>query len=153
MAQDFSQRLPYMARMVSNVLWHQLEQALRRFSLTHAQLAALAQLGLEHPHALSGAQMGHRVGVTAQAMSNAIADLLDRGLVTRQPNPNHGRILDVTITEDGMDLLDRAQIAGKDVEDRAMTELTPAQQRQLKGLLRKVMVSLDLYLPDTGEAE
>ncbi|MDT0300827.1 MarR family winged helix-turn-helix transcriptional regulator [Streptomonospora wellingtoniae] len=139
-----------MARMIGNTLGQQLEQALRHFSLTHAQLAALAQLGLAHPEPLTGTRLAHRAGVTPQAMSNAVSDLQDRGLVARQANPNHGRVLDVTITGDGRDLLDRAQVAAKSVEDRAMSALTPAQEHQLKELLRTVMVTLDLYLPDTG---
>lgn len=151
MAQDFSQRLPYMTRMIGTTLWHQLGGTLRRFSLTHAQLAALAQLGLEHPAALSNVQMAQRAGVTAQAMSHAIGDLHNRGLITRQPNPHHGRILDVTITDEGMAELDRAQVAVRAVEDRALSALTSAQQRQLKDLLRKVMINLDLYLPDTDD--
>ncbi|MFG2502299.1 MarR family winged helix-turn-helix transcriptional regulator [Streptomyces sp. NPDC048441] len=148
MAQDFSQRLPYLMRTVSNAMSQQLERTLRRLSLTHAQLAALAQLGLEHPGALSGAEMGHRAGVTAQAMSSALADLEARGLVERRPNPGHSRVVDVTITDDGIALLDRAQTAARDVEARALAALTPAQQRQLRAILRRLMVSMDLYLPD-----
>ncbi|WP_413804835.1 MarR family winged helix-turn-helix transcriptional regulator [Streptomyces sp. OE57] len=150
MVEDFGQRLPYMMRMVSTALSQQLDRTLRKFSLTHAQLAALAQLGLEKPNGLSGAELCRRAGVTAQSMSSAIASLLDRGLVVRAPHPTHGRILDVRITESGLDLLERAQAATKAVEDRALATLTAAQQRELRALMRQIMADMDLYLPEVS---
>lgn len=148
MGEDFGQRLPYMMRRVSNSLSQQLDRALRGFSLTHAQLAALAQLGLEDPNALSGAELGHRAGVTAQSMSAALASLLERGLVVRAPHPTHGRILQVRITPAGVELLDRVQAATKRVEERALACLTEQQQAQLRTLLRQMMREMDIYVPD-----
>ncbi len=148
MVRDYGQRLPYMMRMVSNALSQQLERTLRPFSLNHAQFAALAQLGLEYPDGLSGAELGHRAGVTAQSMSAAIASLLDRGLVIRTPHPTHGRILEVRITAEGLELVERAQAAAKGVEDRAVAGLTPAQQAELRVLLRHITRTLGLYLPE-----
>jgi DNA-binding MarR family transcriptional regulator len=149
--EDFGQRLPYMMRMVSNTLSRQLEKTLHRFALTHAQLSALAQLGLDRSGALCGAELGYRAGVTAQSMSSAIVSLLDRGLVVRAPNPAHGRMLDVTITPAGLELLERAQAATKVVEDRALHTLSADQQRELRQLLREVMTSMGLYLPEAPE--
>jgi len=149
--EDFGRRLPYMMRMVSNALSLQLERALRQFSLTHAQLAALAHLGLESPGALSGAELGHRAGVTAQSMSAAIASLLERGLVVRAPHPTHGRRLDVQITASGLELLDRAQAATKAVEVRALAPLSPDQHRELRAILRQMMIAMDVYLPDSAD--
>ena len=151
MAEDFGQRLPYMMRMVSGVLSQQLERTLRGFSLTHAQFAALAQLGLESPGALSGAELGHRAGVTAQSMSAAISSLLERGLVVREPHPTHGRVLDVRITPAGLELLERAQAATKVVEGRALALLTPDQQGELRAILRQMMIAMDIYLPDSAD--
>jgi DNA-binding MarR family transcriptional regulator len=145
--EDYGQRLPYMMRMVSSTLSQQLERTLRRFSLTHAQLSALAQLGLEDPNALSGAELGHRAGVTAQSMSTAVSALLERGLVMRAPHPTHGRILQVRITPEGLELLEQAQAATKAVEDKALASLSQPQERELRALLRQIMISMDLYLP------
>ncbi|MCI3928203.1 MarR family winged helix-turn-helix transcriptional regulator [Streptomyces sp. AN091965] len=148
MVTDYGQRLPYIMRMVSNALSQQLERTLRQFSLNHAQFAALAQLGLEQPGGLSGAELGHRAGVTAQSMSAAVASLLDRGLVSRTPHPTHGRILEVRITPEGLDLVERAQAAAKHVEDRAVAGLTPAQQGELRALLGQITRTLGLYAPE-----
>ncbi len=146
MDQDFSERLPYTVRMVSQALSQQLERTLRPIGLTHAQLSALAQLGLEPSCGFSGAELASRAGVTPQSMSTAIASLLERGLVVRTPHPTHGRVLEVRITADGAALLFRAQAAAKTVEDRAVAQLSEEEHTQLKGLIHKVMQTLDLYV-------
>jgi DNA-binding MarR family transcriptional regulator len=149
--EDFGQRLPYMMRMVSNELSRQLERVLRPFSLTHAQLAALAQLGVARPGALTSAELGRRAGVTAQSMSTATASLLDRGLVIRAPDPTHGRKLDIQITAAGMELLERAQAATKRVEERALAPLTPDQQHEFRTVLRQLMLAMDVYVPESDD--
>lgn len=151
MPEDFGQRLPYMMRMVTNELSRQLERVLRPFSLTHAQLAALAQLGVASPGALTSAELGRRAGVTAQSMSTATASLLDRGLVIRAPDPTHGRRLDIQITAAGMELLERAQAATKRVEERALAPLTPDQQHEFRAVLRQLMLAMNIYVPESGD--
>ena len=101
MAQEYIQRLPYTMRMVSQALSQQLERTLRPLGLTHAQLAALAQLESQPAFGLSGANLANRAGVTPQSMSTAIGSLLERGLVVRTPHPTHGRVLEVRITAEG----------------------------------------------------
>jgi DNA-binding MarR family transcriptional regulator len=145
-AQDFSQRLPYTMRMVSQALSQQLERTLRPLGLTHAQLAALAQLGLDRSHGFSGAELANRAGVTPQSMSTAIASLLERELVVRTPHPTHGRVLEVRITAEGARLLERAQAAAKTVEDRAVAQLSDEEHAQLSSLVHRVMETLDLYV-------
>ena len=62
MVDDFGQRLPYLLRRVNAALSQRLDRTLRGYSLTQAQLSALALLGLEHPDGLSGAELSHRSG-------------------------------------------------------------------------------------------
>ena len=146
MAENFEQRLTYLMRRVSTTLAQAVDKALRDFSLTHAQYGALAQLGLVDPTALSAATMAERNGITAQSMSTAIAGLLDRGLVRREPHPTHGRILQVRITPEGTELLARAHAATGAAEDRALACFDDEQRRQLRSALRRTMRAMNLYL-------
>jgi DNA-binding MarR family transcriptional regulator len=132
--------------MVSQALSQQLERTLRPLGLTHAQLAALAQLGLDRSHGFSGAELANRAGVTPQSMSTAIASLLERELVVRTPHPTHGRVLEVRITSEGARLLERAQAAAKTVEDRAVAQLSDEEHAHLSSLVHRVMETLDLYV-------
>jgi DNA-binding MarR family transcriptional regulator len=143
-AQDFSQRLPYTLRMVSQALSQQLERKLRPLGLTLAQLGVLVQLGLDRSRGFSGAELAIRVGVTPQTMSTAIGSLLERGLVVRTPHPTHGRVLEVRITAEGLHLLGRAQVATRVVEDRAVSQLSEKEQAMLASLVHRVMETLDL---------
>ncbi len=145
-AENFEERLTYLMRRVSTSLAQDVDRTLRNFSLTHAQYGALAQLGLVDPEALSAATMAERNGITAQSTSTAIAGLLDRGLIRREPHPTHGRILQVRITPGGAELLTRAHAATKKAEDRALASLDESQQRALRGALRTMMQAMGLYL-------
>lgn len=151
---EFEQRLTYLMRRVSTVLAQDVDRALREVSLTHAQYGALAQLGLVDPEALSAATMAERNGITAQSTSTAIAGLLDRGLVHREPHPTHGRILQVRITAAGARLLGRAHAATGMAEDRALAFVGADQQQVLRGALQQTMqaMGLYLYLPVHGDA-
>jgi DNA-binding MarR family transcriptional regulator len=146
MALNFEERLTYLLRRVSAALALDVDRVLRDFSLTHAQYGALAQLGLVDPEALSAATMAERNGITAQSTSTAIAGLLDRGLVRREPHPSHGRILQVRITPEGAELLARAHAATGKAEDRALASLDEGQRRVLRDALRTTMQAMGLYL-------
>jgi len=145
-AENFEERLTYLMRRVSTALAQHVDRALRHVSLTHAQYGALAQLGLVDPEALSAATMAERNGITAQSASSAIAGLLDRGLVRRDPHPTHGRILQVRITPTGSELLARAHAATGEAEHRALACLDERQQHVLRDALRTTMQAMGLYL-------
>lgn len=147
MVDHYAQRLPYLMRVTSHALSQQLERTLRPFGLTHAQLAALAQLGLASTDWLSSAELAHRAGVTAPSMSEAVASLLRRGLVVRTRHPTHGRVLEVRITQEGEQLVDRAQAATQAIEGRALAGLPADEQQELRRLLRHVMQNLGLFVP------
>jgi DNA-binding MarR family transcriptional regulator len=144
---DFGMRIPYLIRQVNHALSQRLDRALKPYSLTQAQLSALAILGHQHPAPSSGAELSQRSGVTPPSMSAALADLAGRGLVRRTPHPTHGRIVEVGITSAGRKLLREVQVATKAAEERDMGGLDAAQQEQLRDLLRTMMRNLDLYLP------
>lgn len=144
MAEDYSKRLPYVMRRVSQALSGRLERTLHPFGLTHAQLSALAQLGLEPGRGASGAVLARGAGLTAQSMSEAVAALLERELVTRTPHPTHGRVLEVRITGSGLDLLTQAQQASAAVEDHALAALSEGDREQLKALLEEVAMTLQI---------
>lgn len=146
MVDHYAQRLPYLMRVTSHALSQQLERTLRPFELTHAQLAALAQLGLPSTDWLSSAELAHRAGVTAQSMSEAVASLLQRGLVVRTRHPTHGRLLEVRITQEGEQLCECAQAATQAIEDRALAGLPAEEKEELRRLLRQVMQSLGLFV-------
>jgi DNA-binding MarR family transcriptional regulator len=144
---DFGDRLTYLVRRIDGALAHRLDQRLRAYGLTPAQLSALAQLDIEHPGTLTGAQLADRSGVTAQSMSAAIARLLERGLVSRTQSTVHGRRLDVSITPAGAELLRTVQRETLDAEAAVDFGLDDGELEQLKSTLRRVARALGVFLP------
>jgi DNA-binding MarR family transcriptional regulator len=140
-------RIAYLVRVLSNALSQQIEQALRPVGLTQAQLAALGQLAFSDEGWLSGAELGRRAGVTAQAMSTALTALEGRGLVERGPHPDRGRVIRVWITAEGSRLLERAQQLTAPVDTRAMALLSDDEQRQLRLLLVRAMAGIGVQAP------
>ena len=153
MAENFEERLTYLLRRMSTALAQEVDRALRDFGLTHAQYGALAQLGLVDPGALSAATIAERNGITAQSTSTAIAGLLERGLVRREPHPSHGRILPVRSPPAGGELGARAHAATGRIEDRAVAALDDEQHQVLRGALATMMQTMGLYLyfPPPGD--
>ncbi|MEY9952456.1 MarR family winged helix-turn-helix transcriptional regulator [Leifsonia sp. EB34] len=112
-----------------------------------AQLSALAQLDIEHPRTLTGAQLADRSGVTTQSMSAAIARLLERGLVSRTQSAVHGRRLDVSLTPSGAELLRTIQHETLDAEAAVDFGLDDDELQHLTGTLRRVARALGVFLP------
>lgn len=145
-------RVAYLVRMLSNSLSQQVERALKPLSLTQAQLAALAQLEFAEEGWLSGAELGRRAGVTAQAMSAALSGLEERDLVQRGPHPTRGRVIQVRITDAGRAVLQRAQVLTAPVDARALALLSTEEREQLRALLIRALTGTGAALPETDES-
>jgi len=144
---DFGNRLQYLFRRIDGALSQRLDDDLRPYGITQGQLSALAQLHVARPGALSGAELSHRAGITPQSMSTAIAGLLSRGLVAREPSPGHGRRLDVRITDAGAELLLEVQRVTAERDAGMDLGLDRREEEELRGLLRRVAERLGVYLP------
>lgn len=143
-------RIGFLMRLLSNTLSQQIEQALKPLSLTQAQMAALAQLSLSEDVGLSGAELGRRAGVTAQATSAALANLEGRSLVTRELPTAGGRAQQIRITDSGRVLLNQAFILTEPVDARAQVLLSADEQEQLSTLLARVVTGagIPLVIPE-----
>jgi DNA-binding MarR family transcriptional regulator len=83
-----------------------IEAALREQGLTPAQYGALSVLA--RAPGSSGADLARGSNTTPQAMNGVITTLEREGLIERNPHPTHGRILQVTLTDEGRRRLEAA---------------------------------------------
>lgn len=114
---------------------------LRPFGLTVPQYAALVALA-EQP-GISGARLARLCGVSAQAMNGVIGLLEQRGLIRREPSPDHGRVLLARLTRAGHALLRSADARAVAVERRLAAAYTGAEREQLCRLLETAVATLD----------
>lgn len=123
---------------------HRIEAGLGRYDLTIAEfdvLAALRRAG--PPFRLTPTQLYSGLMLSSGAMTNRIDRLEQRGLVERLPDPSDRRGVLVGLTAAGVERIDRAVEGHLDHERAVLAPLTRDEQRQLDGLLRKLLAGLE----------
>jgi DNA-binding MarR family transcriptional regulator len=103
-------------------------------------LAALRRAG--SPYELSAGTLKTAMLVTPGAMTNRIDRMAAKGLVTTRIDPADRRSTLVRLTQRGHTLVDALVNGHRDNELRLLAGLTPSDQRQLAGLLSKLLLTL-----------
>jgi len=101
-------------KLAQHALRTRLDEALRPIGLTTPQCAVLS--ALEQEPGLSNAALARAAFVTPQTMQNILTIMERNGLLTREADPDHGRILRSIITARGRKALMQAHTAILDVE-------------------------------------
>jgi DNA-binding MarR family transcriptional regulator len=87
--------------------------------------------------------------LTTGGMTGRLDKLEKAGLLRRSPDPHDRRGLQVTLTEKGLDTIDRAVGAGLAVQTEALSLLDDEQVGQLADLLRELLAGT-LEAPHRG---
>jgi DNA-binding MarR family transcriptional regulator len=107
-----------------------------------ATLYALRRRG--RPYSAGPTELARELGVTGAAMTTRIDQLQRRGYVRRGTDPDDRRRNTVTLTGRGRQLSERIMAAQAAAEQDLVGSLTTAQQDELTGLLRRLMLAADL---------
>ena len=126
-------RSGYLLRQAWHAFRAAMEAALREHGLSGAQYAVLSVLARDP--GLSGADLARACNTTPQAMNGVVATLERDGLVARRPHPTHGRILQVTLTDEGARRLDAATPAVRRLEDVIEADISARQVAAVKAWL------------------
>jgi DNA-binding MarR family transcriptional regulator len=134
-------RSGYLLRQAWNSFHSAMESALRAHGLTGAQYAVLSVLARDP--GMSGADLARACNTTPQAMNGVLATLERDGLVERHAHPVHGRIRQVTLTDDGKRRLEAATPAVLGLEDVIEQGLDQDQIATVKAWLVAAAQRLD----------
>jgi DNA-binding MarR family transcriptional regulator len=96
----------YLLRQAWHAFRGAMDDALREHGLSGAQYAVLSVLARQ-PR-MSGADLARVCNTTPQAMNGVLTTLERARLVERRPHPTHGRILQVSLTDEGRHRLEAA---------------------------------------------
>jgi DNA-binding MarR family transcriptional regulator len=107
-----------------------------------AILAALAEYG-----PASQIAIGQRLGVDRSDTHAMVTELAEQGLIRREPDPQDRRRNVITITDAGVDRLDELDKVLGGVQEELLRALSPAERRQLIGLLGRVF---DTHYPTSS---
>ncbi|MBN9480521.1 MAG: MarR family transcriptional regulator [Bordetella sp.] len=114
-----------------------LEAFLQNLGVTPGQYTALSLLAAQRNQ--SSAEMARKAGVTPQSMSETISGLERKGLIVRAENPEHRRILNITLTEKGQALLAQCDARADALEERLLQGLSPDQVEILRQALQTII--------------
>ncbi|MEU2287999.1 MarR family transcriptional regulator [Streptomyces sp. NPDC013178] len=105
-------------------------------------LATLRRSG--KPYTLSPRQLSATLMLTTGGMTGRLDKLERAGLLRRSPDPHDRRALQVTLTEQGLALVEEAVGAGLAVQTEALTAALNAEQAdQLADLLRELLLATE----------
>ncbi|MFV8167441.1 MarR family winged helix-turn-helix transcriptional regulator [Mycobacterium sp. 134] len=115
----------------------EVNESVKEHGVTTAQIGVLRQL--TNQPGLSGAELARRLLITPQGVQLALTALEKRGLVERKQDPQHGRILQVFLTDEGRAVASAVVADAVAAHDRVFGVLSDEEQAQLKALLRRVI--------------
>ncbi|WP_166907802.1 MarR family winged helix-turn-helix transcriptional regulator [Mycobacterium sp. DL440] len=115
----------------------EVNESVKEHGVTTAQIGVLRQL--TNQPGLSGAELARRLLITPQGVQLALTALEKRGLVERKQDPQHGRILQVFLTDEGRAVASAVVADAVEAHERVFGVLSDEEQEQLKALLRRVI--------------
>ena len=132
-------RLSRLARLIDT----ELNRVFSAHGLDRSSFDVLATLRRAGPpHRLTPVELMRASMVTSGAITQRLDRLEKRGLITRTPSELDGRRVYVSLTADGLALIDRALPDHLANEHRLLAPLTQAQRKALADTLRRLLESL-----------
>ncbi len=117
-----------------------MKKFLAKEGITHQQYNILRILRGSSPHPLSTLQIRERMLDKMSDTSRIVDRLVTKNLVKKITSPKDRRLVDITITEKGQQLLKKLDAAPNPVE-AVMQHLTEAEAKTLSHLLDKMRSS------------
>jgi DNA-binding MarR family transcriptional regulator len=128
------------------LLGRSLEETFRGFGLRGGEfdvLAALRRAG--EPYSLTPTELFRSMMLSSAAMTNRLDRLEGRGLVRRGPDPGDRRGVLITLTDEGLALVEEAVRAHVENEEELLSLLSAEERDRLANLLRKLLASMETH--------
>jgi DNA-binding MarR family transcriptional regulator len=127
---------------IADAVGSRMEAAYQRFGISRGEFDVLATLRRSgEPYTLSPSTLSSTLMITSGGITGRLDKLERGGLLVRAPDPADRRGIRVTLTDEGVELVDRAVEAGLEIQREALEgSLTGPQVKQLEQLLRHLMV-------------
>jgi len=127
----------------------QLELAVRAEMDVHARACGLTTLQytaltvLERHPGMSGAELSRRSFVSPQSGNEMVGHLERKGLIERTPDDRNRRILRITLTKDGANLVKKCDKWMDELEGQMLIGLTSRDARELRKVLLTCVRNLE----------
>jgi DNA-binding MarR family transcriptional regulator len=138
-------RVAYLVGRLERALRKRISETLLPFKLSVAQYTTLSVIRT-HSEA-SNADLATRAFISPQAMNEVVQTLERRKLVTRRPDPSHGRIVRLLLTMRGRDTLHECDAAVRRLEQLMLAGLGVAEREALRTTLLGCAQALETRTP------
>lgn len=125
LAAEASRRIGNSLKRVESLLERVKSRALRSFDLTLPQYVTL--MALHYVPGQSAAHLARTALVSTQTMATILGNLERKGLVSRDSTDLHARVLVNTLTDEGSELAQRADVVVRGIEDGLREVYEPAE--------------------------
>ncbi len=136
-------RVTYLVKRLELAVRRELDEIVGDFGVTALQYTALSALA-RHP-GLSGAQLARRAFVSPQAGSEMVRILQRKGLISRSPHAENGRVLCIVLSRAGEKLLAACDPAVEDLERRMLKRLSDKRAEDLRDALGSCIDELSTH--------
>ena len=117
------------------------------YGLTALQFTTLSVLS-RHGAPLSTSQLARRAFMTPQSMSEVIHALERKGLIKRNPHPNHRRTLPATLTAKGRRVLTACDASVSEFEDAMLDGFSEADRATFRDMIKAAARNLGGGFPE-----
>jgi DNA-binding MarR family transcriptional regulator len=131
-------RTVYLTKRIETEVTLQMSKALTPYDLTPLQFAVLSFVGADNPN-FSSAQLSRRFAMTPQSMNEIVRILLKKDLINQTIDPSHKRILRLSLTELGKEILKKCNTAINTVERNLFGDLTEEEYNLFRSVMGKIL--------------
>ncbi|WP_086765852.1 MarR family winged helix-turn-helix transcriptional regulator [Streptomyces bobili] len=130
---------------LARAMGDRMEKAYAGLGISRGEFDVLATLRRSgEPYTLSPRQLSATLMLTTGGMTGRLDKLERAGLLRRSPDPHDRRGLQVTLTEQGLAVVEEAVGAGLAVQTEALTAALDAERAgRLAGLLRELLLATE----------
>jgi len=140
--QDKPSGIAYLIGRLDHVLSRRMRDSLLPLGLTVPQYTTLSFLSTQGQ--LSNAQLAERSLISPQSANEMVKMMEGKGWIEREPDPSHGRIIQIRLTESGKELLHQCDALVSQLEATMLLEMGEKERLQFHKQLRALVKMLSV---------
>lgn len=136
-----SARTVYLIKRIETEVTALMNKSLSNFGITLSQFIVLNFVN-NNPNDLSSAQLSRRFKMTPQSMNETVTLLQAKDLIIKIADIDNKKILRISLTEKGVELLDKCNSAIDQVEKELFSTISEVELHSLRSLIGNILQAI-----------